>query len=569
MKDQNTDITQISASIGLIEAAMTRVTNITAGLSGVIDIAASSFEQLNAQVTQFAQSMSGIAEQPGFDGILGQLTQLNVANEQALTQLATVNGAVVQLQTSVDAINTSINKSSEGTLGFVKSLADKVDMFTKLGPLYKGITAAIDLLSTADKRHLVLVQASLVYLKLKKIAVAALNLVMNQNPISKIVAALGLLVGALKLAGVDFTRLGEKISKCWATIKSWFGAADEASTAQEQLASATGELGEANQSWADSLAEVASNTQSLAQVQQGVASSEVNNIASQIAEQEKLLKLKQEVNAKIPEKLESALSSQMPMADNAKGVTSKTVELSKLPQMTESINAAKKEIAGLDSCIWDSNSVIGKWAENAGQNITKLSSIFKEFGGLIKDQSKSSFQKMTGGIDAVGAAMQNMGTMVGGATGSWMAWGANVLGAISAAIPALMSLIGVTAASTVATEADTTANVTNAGSKALAANAGLGPWGWVLGIAAVAGIVAAMASIPKFANGGIAYGPTLGLMGEYAGAANNPEVIAPLSKLKSLIQPAGMGGGEVVFRIKGSDLEGIYNKRAHINRRTR
>lgn len=42
-----------------------------------------------------------------------------------------------------------------------------------------------------------------------------------------------------------------------------------------------------------------------------------------------------------------------------------------------------------------------------------------------------------------------------------------------------------------------------------------------------------------FANGGIVYGPTLGLMGEYAGASSNPEVIAPLNKLQDLI-----GGGQ-------------------------
>lgn len=55
---------------------------------------------------------------------------------------------------------------------------------------------------------------------------------------------------------------------------------------------------------------------------------------------------------------------------------------------------------------------------------------------------------------------------------------------------------------------------------------------------AVASVASAFASIPKFADGGIVSGPTLGLMGEYAGAANNPEVIAPLNKLKELIAPA-------------------------------
>ena len=60
-------------------------------------------------------------------------------------------------------------------------------------------------------------------------------------------------------------------------------------------------------------------------------------------------------------------------------------------------------------------------------------------------------------------------------------------------------------------------------------------------------------NVGSFANGGIISGPTLGLMGEYAGANSNPEVVAPLSKLKSMI-----GGGsqqvEVVGRISGTDI---------------
>jgi hypothetical protein len=55
---------------------------------------------------------------------------------------------------------------------------------------------------------------------------------------------------------------------------------------------------------------------------------------------------------------------------------------------------------------------------------------------------------------------------------------------------------------------------------------------------------------PAFANGGIVSGPTMGLIGEYPGAQNNPEVIAPLDKLKSMI--GGGGGGSFVLR--GQDL---------------
>ena len=54
----------------------------------------------------------------------------------------------------------------------------------------------------------------------------------------------------------------------------------------------------------------------------------------------------------------------------------------------------------------------------------------------------------------------------------------------------------------------------------------------------------------KFANGGIISGPTYGLMGEYPGAKTNPEVVAPLDKLKDLIG----GGGSGQFVLRGQDL---------------
>jgi len=58
--------------------------------------------------------------------------------------------------------------------------------------------------------------------------------------------------------------------------------------------------------------------------------------------------------------------------------------------------------------------------------------------------------------------------------------------------------------------------------------------------------------LPAFADGGIVSGPTVGLMGEYAGANTNPEVIAPLNKLKDMIggqtvQVQGMISGEDIF----------------------
>jgi hypothetical protein len=66
---------------------------------------------------------------------------------------------------------------------------------------------------------------------------------------------------------------------------------------------------------------------------------------------------------------------------------------------------------------------------------------------------------------------------------------------------------------------------------------------------------------PKFAKGGIVSGRTLAEVGEYSGVRSNPEVIAPLDKLKKLI---GGSGSDIYitgeFRQKGSDLIAVIDQ---------
>ena len=99
--------------------------------------------------------------------------------------------------------------------------------------------------------------------------------------------------------------------------------------------------------------------------------------------------------------------------------------------------------------------------------------------------------------------------------------------------------------------------------KALFASNGLlAPFAIPIGIAAIAAGVALNNSLSKkqnvkaFANGGIVSGPTMGLIGEYPGAKSNPEVVAPLDKLKDMI--GGQGGGS--FILKGQDLVLAMNR---------
>ena len=82
--------------------------------------------------------------------------------------------------------------------------------------------------------------------------------------------------------------------------------------------------------------------------------------------------------------------------------------------------------------------------------------------------------------------------------------------------------------------------------------------------------VTAAGSIPMLANGGVASGPTLALVGEYAGASGNPEVIAPLDKLRGMLADPNDGTdfGKVKFEIKGRTLVGILAKENNITNRS-
>lgn len=71
--------------------------------------------------------------------------------------------------------------------------------------------------------------------------------------------------------------------------------------------------------------------------------------------------------------------------------------------------------------------------------------------------------------------------------------------------------------------------------------------------------------VQTFANGGIISGPTLGLMGEYSGARHNPEVVAPLDKLKSMIGSNGSQNLSGEFVVRGQDLV-VALQRAERNR---
>lgn len=86
-------------------------------------------------------------------------------------------------------------------------------------------------------------------------------------------------------------------------------------------------------------------------------------------------------------------------------------------------------------------------------------------------------------------------------------------------------------------------------------------------ITAAAAMVQAIGLMP-FADGAVVSGPTMALIGEYAGASNNPEVVAPLDKLRDMIEPQGAFAGKVRFEIEGRKLVGIIEKEYNHTKRS-
>jgi hypothetical protein len=128
--------------------------------------------------------------------------------------------------------------------------------------------------------------------------------------------------------------------------------------------------------------------------------------------------------------------------------------------------------------------------------------------------------------------------------------------------------IGASAGKAAAKESETNANVKAAASGIFASLADIPFAGFAIAAGLVAAMIAVMAKLPKFAKGGIAYGPTLGLFGEYGGASNNPEVVAPLDRLRSLIEPQGGMGGRVEFEIDGRKLRGVLRRVENLSDRS-
>lgn len=193
-----------------------------------------------------------------------------------------------------------------------------------------------------------------------------------------------------------------------------------------------------------------------------------------------------------------------------------------------------------------------------------------KYDPLFKKEDIDMNERYAESLSAVGSIMGSLSGITNESAAAYLQWGANVISSIAQAIPAIQSLI--------------TAKQTEAVVSGVASAAETPVVGWLLAGAAVAAVVAAMASIPKFATGGIV--PGTSFTGDKVPALlNSGEMILNGSQQSNLFQmlnsglygslsqkiaPSAENGNQpanVTFRIHGRDLEGVLSN--HYNQKSK
>lgn len=198
----------------------------------------------------------------------------------------------------------------------------------------------------------------------------------------------------------------------------------------------------------------------------------------------------------------------------------------------------------------------GKAEPTRSSGLAKATKETKDYSSAQKEAVDSQTAVQTG-VGALSSAFSSLSSVVGEAAGAWLEWIGNLLNAVAQAIPAITALA-------TARKGEATANAAASITGGAASVASI-PWvGAAMAVAAAASIAAAFAAMPKFAAGGIAYGPTIGMFGEYAGASTNPEVVAPLNRLRSLLGVDAGAPATLRFKIEGRDLVAVYDRRRNL-----
>lgn len=186
-----------------------------------------------------------------------------------------------------------------------------------------------------------------------------------------------------------------------------------------------------------------------------------------------------------------------------------------------------------------------QFREALSQEATRAMELSKEISSILSTTANNF---------AMGIG-EMFGNAVSGEQDAWLEGGRNLLRILGQSLKdlgsALIKYSGIVEAFKVAIK-----NVFK-GPAGIAAAVALG----IGAIAAGQALINKASQPPKLAKGGLAYGPTLAVVGDNPGATSDPEVIAPLSKLRRYMSGQRLElVGDISFELSGDKLRAALNR---------
>ena len=240
------------------------------------------------------------------------------------------------------------------------------------------------------------------------------------------------------------------------------------------------------------------------------------------------------------------------------GAETATAALSDLVDMLKVAEATGKNL-GLEPDELNVSGLLG----NLGEGASTSSLTGNEIGGLLGQLEQVDMEGVAQSLDPIKDKFDQLTETVNhfgssfGATMAQVITGAAPAGAAlkGFGLDAIRSVVGMAKANVIANATSPT-NPANIFSGGLASPALI-----VAGLSMLEGFLGA---IPSLSTGGLADSPTLAMVGDHSNRSTaNPEVIAPLDKLKGLI-----GGGAMSTTISGRDILLVSTRDKNRSRRT-
>ena len=503
------DLKQFAADHGLVWKELDRVAkaNLTYQLA---------LKQSSKAIGDFERTQDGFANQVRITK--GELTDAAISLGEHLLPMA--QKAIAVFRGLIDRFNALSVSTKENIVKWGLIVAAIGPALIIFGKMVVGVSGLIKLF--AALRTAVLATSG---------AFKALTVAMVKNPIGAVIAL-------LTTAAAGYFLLAENTKKASRAQKEFNGVTESTEDAIKRLSKSVGDMGK------DSIQLQIEEIEALikkikgfevkeSQFTKGIGLSkeqeqqlkELNNILFELQRKQALAKIEADELAKSMENL--GVTSE----DTGNKVKKTYETLSLTPQMPSLDTPSQPQFS-------------------LAEQFDVPETIFEKMDRLI-GKTKEVMQLGTHSEEVWKQTMQSVGNELAGGAKSFEEYGKVIKGVLKDAIGGLISK-GVAAA------------VSNSLSNpALAINPFMIPV--IAGAAAGLARTALNSLIPEFAQGGLVTGPTVGLIGEGIGTtASNPEVIAPLDKLKQFI---GGGSQNVIVEgvIKGNDIF-LSNRNTGTNR---